>query len=163
VNVDLEAPAADLHADLRRPLPFDDGQAALIFCEHFIEHIRRDDALNFLRECRRVLRPGGRLRLSTPDLRWLVAQYVAGNLDEWQDVDWRPATTCRLMNEGMRSWGHEFLYDREELLALLGEAGFDRIEAVAHRESRHPELAGLECRPWHRELILEAERTDTGA
>ena len=158
VNLDIDSPLADVRADLRQPLPFQDGQVALIFCEHFHEHITRDEALGFLGECRRVLEPGGRLRLSTPDLRWVVAHYVAGHLDEWADVDWTPRTPCQLMNEGMRSWGHQFLYDRDELTTLLHQAGFAAVETQPHRQSAHPDLAGLECRPWHREIILEAER-----
>lgn len=158
VNLDIDSPVADLCADLRQPLPFEDAQVSLIFCEHFIEHITRDEALSLLGECRRVLRQGGRLRLSTPDLRWLIAQYVAGHLDEWADVDWTPQTPCQLMNEGMRSWGHQFLYDRDELTTLLQLAGFGAVETQPHRQSTHPDLAGLECRPWHREIILEAER-----
>lgn len=156
VNVDLDSPVADLHADLRRPLPFANDTFDLIFCEHFIEHITRDEAIRFLGECRRVLHRPGTLRLSTPDLRWLCAQYISGHLDEWVDVDWTPRTPCQLLNEGMRAWGHQFLYDRDELIDLLRQSGFDEIRDAPHRASEHPDLANLECRPWHRELILEA-------
>ncbi len=156
VNLDLDAPAADVHADLRQALPFPDATADWIFCEHVIEHITREEGLRLLVECRRVLTLSGVLRLSTPDLRWLIAQYIADNLDEWRDVTWTPQTSCQLMNEGMRSWGHQFLYDRDELTALLHQAGFTAIRTMPHRQSEHLALTGLECRPWHRELILEA-------
>ena len=98
----------------------------------------------------------GVFRVSTPDLRWLVAQYVSGKLDEWTDVGWVPETSCRLFNEGMRLWGHQFVYDLPELLLTLREAGFSDIRQVKHRESIHSDLVGLECRPWHQELIVEA-------
>lgn len=156
LNIDLDSPMADRHADLRQPLPFLDATVERIFSEHFIEHITRDEGAALFKECRRVLQPGGVLRLSTPDLRWLVAQYIAGRLDGWRDVGWTPDTPCRLMNEGMRLWEHQFLYDREELTAALRSAGFDRVQDRRHHESPHPDLVGLECRPWHRELIMEA-------
>ena len=156
LNIDLDSPTADRHADLRRPLPFSDDTVDLIFNEHFVEHITRDEGAAFFKECRRVLQHGGVLRVSTPDLRWLVGQYISGRLDEWTDVGWMPDTPCRLMNEGMRLWGHQFLYDKQELKAALHLAGFSNIREQLHRESSYPELARLECRPWHRELIMEA-------
>lgn len=156
LNVDLDSPLADEHADFRNPLPYIDASADYIFNEHFLEHITREEGLAFLKECRRVLKAGGIFRVSTPDLRWLTAQYSSGKLDEWHDVHWVPETSCRLLNEGMRSWGHQFVYDLPELLAILHEAGFSDVHQVKYRESASHELAGLECRPWHQELIVEA-------
>lgn len=156
LNVDLDSPLADVHADFRHPLPYVDASVDLIFNEHFLEHITREEGSAFLKECRRVLKPGGVFRVSTPDLRWLVAQYVGGKLDEWNDVGWTPETSCRLLNGGMRLWGHQFVYDLPELLGTLREAGFSDIRQVRHGESSRAELVGLECRPWHQELIVEA-------
>lgn len=156
VNIDFDAPKADLKADLRQALPYGTASGRLIFNEHFIEHITREEGLAFLKECRRVLKPGGILRVSTPDLRWIVAQYVSGNLDEWADVAWIPSSACRLLNEGLHSWGHQFVYDLPELVGALNAAGFVNVRVEKHQQSSVPELVGLECRPWHRELIVEA-------
>lgn len=161
-NVDLDAPEADQHLDLRKPLPFDDGSAEFIVNEHFIEHVTRDQAVAILRECHRVLAPGGVLRLSTPDLRFLMEQYLAGDIHEWAGL-WEPSTPCCMVNDGMRLWGHEFLYDQDELTLALHEAGFSEIHFVAWRESQLPELVGLENRPYHRELIVEAVRDGRAA
>jgi predicted SAM-dependent methyltransferase len=50
----------DLTIDLREPLPFADGSARSIYSEHTLEHFYREhDAPNLLRECHRVLAPGG--------------------------------------------------------------------------------------------------------
>lgn len=157
VNIDIESEQADVKLDLREQLPFADGSADFIFAEHFIEHVTREDGVSLLRECARVLRPEGVLRLSTPNLKWLVAMYVMENVDEW-DVLWRPDTPCQLLNQGMRSWGHEFVYDKRELFSVLAEAGFATVREVPWRDSSVPELKNLENRPFHRELIIEAVR-----
>ena len=156
-NVDLDSPAADMQADLRNPLPYTDATVDLIYNEHFLEHLTLEQGLSFLKECRRVLKPRGVLRISTPDVRWLLSQYIVGRLDEWTDAGWVPETPCRLLNEGMRRWGHEFVYDLPELTMALQVAGFSEINRVGHRTSGNRELVGLECRPWHQELIVEAQ------
>lgn len=158
LNIDLDSPLADIHADFRDPLPYPDKSVDFIFTEHFIEHISLDEGILFLKECYRVLKKGATLRLSTPDLRWLIAQYVAGKLNEFEDVGWVPETPCRLLNEGMRLWGHQFVYDDVELIDALNTSGFSEISRVNYRVSTHLDLMGLECRPWHQELIFEASR-----
>lgn len=157
-NVDLDSPLADVHLDLRKALPYADASVDYVFNEHFIEHLTREDGISLLKECRRILKPGGVLRISTPNLRWVAAQYLGGKLDEWADVGYLPETSCRLMNESMRFWGHQFVYDMPELVLALQKAGFAKLVGLRHRQSMHPDLVGLECRPWHEELIVEASK-----
>jgi len=157
LNVDLDAPSADMHLDLRQVLPFEDESVEYIMNEHFIEHLTRDEALAFLKECHRVLRADGVLRLSTPDLEFLTVRYLARDIEEWKGL-WLPETPCRMMNEGMRSWGHQFMYDAEELSGILAQAGFGEVRFARWRESAIPDLVGLEDRPFHGELIVEASR-----
>lgn len=157
-NVDLSGPGPVIELDLTLPLPARSDAFDLVYCEHFIEHITLEQARGLIGECFRVLRKGGVFRVSTPDLQKLVEEYKSGRLDEWHDVHWTPKTPCRLLNEGMRLWGHEFLYDRAELASLLEAAGFGRVVDVGWRESEHVALRGLECRPFHNEIILECTK-----
>jgi predicted SAM-dependent methyltransferase len=157
-NIDLSNDANIINFDLTIPLPVNSETISFIYCEHFIEHISYDQAKRLIGDCYRVLKPGGVLRVSTPSLRKLIDEYLAGRLSEWHDVGFFPSTPCHMMNEGMRSrsWGHEFLYDADELAHLFVDAGFSMVTNVAWRESNYEELKGLECRPFHDELILEA-------
>ncbi len=156
LNVDIDSSCADLLHDLRSPLPFESESVSHIYNEHFFEHLTLQEGAAFLKECRRVLIKGGVLRISTPDLRWLIEQYVSGAVDEWKDVDWLPLTPCQLLNEGVRSWGHLFVYDQDELCVALSAAGFNEVRKVGWRTSVHPEMCDMESRPFHRELIVEA-------
>jgi predicted SAM-dependent methyltransferase len=63
-----------------------------------------------------------------------------------------------MLNEGLREWGHQFVYDACELGRLLEEAGFREVTQVAWRESTTPALRNLECRPFHGEIICEATK-----
>ena len=139
-----------------KPLPLKNHSIRLIYSEHFIEHISRDEALRLLRNCRALLADAGVLRISTPDLRRLAQDYRAGNIPVMPHVAWRPATPCAMINEGMRLWGHQFIYDEEELTSLLNAAGFSVVRRVRWRQSEHPELRNLETRPDFGDLILEA-------
>lgn len=142
--------------DLTLLLPVASNSVRFIYSEHFIEHIPHEAAAQLLRECHRVLRPDGVVRMSTPNLRKLISEYESGRLDEWINVGWRPETPCRLLNEGLRKWDHQFVYDEAELLDLVRAAGFQDCRLVEWRVSSHPELHELETRPFHDEVIFEA-------
>jgi SAM-dependent methyltransferase len=65
-----------LEHDAREPFPFEDEVFQWIISEHFIEHITPNQAVRWLKECRRMLKPGGIIRISTPDLRIYVKGYL---------------------------------------------------------------------------------------
>jgi len=160
INSDVDHPNPQLRIDLRSPLPYGDSSIDFIFWEHVLEHLTRVEGVAALKECVRVLRADGVLRLSTPDVRWVTHMYLNGNIHEWKDSGWTPATPCQLLNEGLRSWGHQFVYDADELLSVLGAAGFPYIRRVSWRTSTYPDLCGLESRPYHHDLIFEARKTE---
>ncbi len=61
-----------IRIDATEPLPFDDSTFAHVYSEHMIEHLDHLAGQRLLGEICRVMRPGGRLRLSTPDLGRLL-------------------------------------------------------------------------------------------
>lgn len=142
--------------DLRKPLPLNERQVRFIYTEHFIEHVKRQDAALLLSNARQAMAPGAILRVSTPDLRKLADDYLNGRAVHMPHGGWYPETPCQMLNEAVRYWGHVFLYDETELVALLGECGFSKIHRVAWGESEHAELRGLESRPDFGDLIVEA-------
>jgi predicted SAM-dependent methyltransferase len=154
-NVDLQGPPAVIRLDLTRALPVVSDRMACVYSEHFIEHIEQAAAARLLRECHRVLKPGGVLRLSTPSLTVLVDHYRAGRTDYWVDMNWKPASPAHLLNEGLSLWGHRFVYDAPALEAMLRDAGFTTIERREWRQSPFPAMAGIECRSFHGELIYD--------
>ena len=62
--------------DLRKGIPFASNTFDVVYHSHFLEHIERDAASGFLKECGRVLKPSGMLRIVVPDLHQLCEEYV---------------------------------------------------------------------------------------
>src|SRR3989304_3714321 len=67
-----------VHHDLTYGLPLSDGVADFVYSSHFLEHLSRKDAVQLLRESYRILKPGGTLRISVPDLEYAVLLYTVG-------------------------------------------------------------------------------------
>lgn len=137
-------------------LPYSDTSVDFIFSEHFIEHLDYQQGQIQLQECYRVLKPSGVLRISCPDLEVLVKDYLSGELSRWESVGWLPTSPCLMINQGMRSWGHQFLWDFTLLRTCLASSGFQEIYRVSRHKSAFPELKYLESRPDTCDLIVEA-------
>lgn len=101
-----DATAVELEPDT--PLPLPDGAFDLVLCTETIEHVR--DTQLLLSEIRRVLRPGGRLALTTPAHGRVTAlRMLLGGLEH--ELDPRSP--------------HLRLLTRRSLAALLDDLGFD--------------------------------------
>jgi predicted SAM-dependent methyltransferase len=157
INYDIEPGPGGVRVDLRKRLPLDDASVDFAFSEHFLEHVSRADGVAFLREVARVLKPAGVLRLSTPSLAYVARKYLDASLISLPGV-WEPKTPAQMLNGALREWGHEFVYDLPELFAVLGEAGFTKFESRDWRSSNHAPFRDREVRPYHHELILEAQK-----
>ena len=62
--------------DIRKGIPFPEGQADAVYASHVIEHLSRSDAMSLAKECGRALRSGGVIRFVVPDLEAMVSQYL---------------------------------------------------------------------------------------
>ena len=158
INIDIE-PGADMQLDLTQSLPWDDRSVDGIFSEHFIEHISQADAIRLLRECRRILVPGGVVRIATPDLQEMVRDYAEQRIHpDWEKfgLGWT-ANRCERFNIGMRWWGHQWMYDEEELTRLARMVGLEVRRRCLIGESDLPMFRNLEYRE-SSTLILELEK-----
>jgi predicted SAM-dependent methyltransferase len=144
VNIDLFGDC-ELHLDIRRGLPFDDGSAAVIYGEHFFEHLEYvDEARHFLSEAYRVLEPGGLFSLGVPDAEESLRAYAAGDRGFFQRERelWPPYpdwcdTPMHHVNYTFRyGQQHKYAYDLETLARTLSKAGFQDPQ----RRPFNPEL-----------------------
>lgn len=138
VNLDYRwRPGVDVVWDILRPLPFPSDRFAGVFTEHCLEHFDLKQLAGVLKEVRRILRPGGTLRIVVPNLAKYVDAYSRRLRGEAEDQ--RLATAAafnRVFYSGhvwmsrSRWWndGHHFIHDFQSLSAALLEAGFSRAE-----------------------------------
>lgn len=76
-NIDLESAGPGVRQyDLRRGLPYEDDSFDGVYHSHVLEHIEPGHAAAMIAECRRVLRPGGILRVVVPDLEGIARSYL---------------------------------------------------------------------------------------
>lgn len=133
--------------DLRKPLPWESGSVDYIHMEHFFEHITRDEQNRLLLECNRVLKPGGVVRISGPDLQKIAALYLSGDVELWRSRSNAPCETiCDFMNDVFYNWGHRYIPDPDQLTMQLRRAGFHSVKLCEFGKSEHAELCGIESR-----------------
>jgi len=153
LNADAHPVGEVMYLDVTRKFSFPDNTFDYAYSEHLIEHLGYKEGLCMLAECFRVLRPGGYLRIATPDVAVLFA-LCADNLSElqkqylkWMVDTYMPAAAYNgifVLNYFFRHWEHRFLYDEKALRYSLEQAGFAAIVKCAVGLSRSPELGGLE-------------------
>ena len=88
-NVDFISTGKDVTAhDLTKGVPFANNTFKLVYHSHLLEHFPKTQAESFIRECYRVLKPQGVLRIVVPDLEQIARIYLtavekADSSPEW--------------------------------------------------------------------------------
>lgn len=140
--------------DAAKAFPFEDSTFDYIFSEHQIEHLTFQEGQFMLRECMRVLKPGGKIRIATPDLEMLLGLYASQQNEiqqryiKWIGDAYSPqGGACGavfVINNAFYNWEHRFLYDPATLRDILGKAGFVDITRYPPGESDDEVLRGIE-------------------
>ena len=159
---DLDAACQpEVVAGLGRGLPFATSSVDFVLCDHAISCIGLEATRAFLAECRRLLKPGGAMRLLTPDLKELARLYLEQPqrlVDLWNATVGIPLATgsaCEVFNLALEIQCR-FQFDAPTFVELAREAGFDATP-VEYRRSSHPELAGLDVRPHDQSVSMSFE------
>lgn len=117
--------------DAKTGLPYADETVDIVLASHFIEHLNREDGKKFLRECKRVLKPDGILRLVIPNALTICNKYLEGRLKEYYKHVNISVENSADDAEGMFHLlisGHQTIYDYEGLKKAMEECGFTNIK-----------------------------------
>jgi SAM-dependent methyltransferase len=151
--------------DLTKRLPFEDNTVSVIYGAHVLEHLYLADAQRLLGECKRVLRPGGVIRLVVPDLRSMVTNYLKNKNGGSPSASEKIAAADRLNEKlGFRSpapptgnalfkfyylWKdfhhHKWMYDSDSLIHYLADAGFAQVSEKGYLQSEIPAIEEVEA------------------
>ena len=114
--------------DLSNGLPYDDQVVDLIFLSHVLEHFDYATGKRLLRECRRVLKPDGVLRVAVPDAGNLFDLYAHGQLSSLREICGdEPEDDLQLLHAFLYGDEHRSIYDAQTLTRSLQDAGFSRV------------------------------------
>jgi predicted SAM-dependent methyltransferase len=131
VHVDIRRlPHVDVVTPLEQLGMFDDDSVTLVYASHVLEHFSRTAIPAVLAEWRRVLRPGGVLRLAVPDFEALISVYrKTGELD---------SVLGPLVGRQDHPYNfHYMVFDRKKLSAMLCDAGFRDVRPWDWRTTEH--------------------------
>jgi SAM-dependent methyltransferase len=131
-------------------LPFQAGTVDVVYSSHMLEHLDRLEAHAFLLEAFRVLRPGGWVRITVPDLQRYVREYEqSGDADEFLDrlrlAASRASRRERLLLRATGFRGHRWMYDSASLTRLLESCGFT-VALLDAGETLMPNVGDLDLR-----------------
>lgn len=153
MNTELYGSKELIPIDLLKPLPIPNSTIDYIFSEHVHEHFSFDQGQQMLREYFRVLRKNGKVRIATPNLKFLIdlyndkktktqQDYIKWSSDEF--IDQSVYIDTFVINNFVRAWGHQFIYDFKSLKWALEQIGFVNIKECKPGESSDPHLKDLE-------------------
>ena len=162
VNIDMIATGDDVIAhDLSKGIPLPDKSAEIVYHSHVLEHIPRENAPAFIRECFRVLAPGGVLRVAVPDLERIVRTYIAklegavrGDEAAAHDYDW---IMLELLDQavrnkpggGMHSYlGAPDLKNARFVVERIGEEGAAMIHGLQNPGTVNPAVVHSSSARW---------------
>jgi SAM-dependent methyltransferase len=87
VNIDIDPHEGAIAHDLRQGIPLPDSSADLIYHATMLAFLQPEEARRLMDECRRVLRPGGILRIATEDLEQMCRVYLEKLEAAWNGDD----------------------------------------------------------------------------
>ena len=155
VNADVEPSAPSIiRLDASRGLPFSDNTFDICYSSHVLEHLKQAEAAHFLSEIRRIMKPGGIVRLAVPDLEGIVRSYLqtfdqamAGNKEAEMYYDWM---VIELLDQMVRKKSGGKMGDylkecpsaaRSFVLSRMGSEAAPFFEASGKKEGLYSRLA----------------------
>lgn len=135
----------DAEVDITKTLPFGNGVADFVFAEHVVEHVTYEQALAFFRECHRILKSGGVVRIAVPSIERVMRH---GNEDYFKFAsrwtDFHEVSRRAAMGAILHAHGHQAPWTDSLLRASLYLSGFTGASTYPPGQSGYAELVGVE-------------------
>ena len=139
-------------------LPDENKSVDYIYCSHVLEHFEKEEAVKILKECRRVLKDKGLIRIVLPDLSKIIKNYKDAEQFNREffgfDKDLFIGPLGKLKRIFIRE--HQWMYDLSSAKILLKESGFNEIRICSFRKSKVPDIDKLDLEQ-HKKISLYLE------
>lgn len=146
--------------DASKPFPILSGSFDYVYSEHVFEHLNFEQQLINLKESLRILIPGGKIRIATPNFDFLPNLAVNKKSEfEQEYLEWNFTTFLKniplklmdtdnlevyVINNYFRDWGHQLIHNKSSIQNLMEYAGFEVLGFQNVGQSPDPNLKGLE-------------------
>jgi predicted SAM-dependent methyltransferase len=161
INTNLEpGPGVDISGDIRAGLPLESDSVRYIAGMHALCELAYLDVVPALRELRRVLEPGGLLRLGLPDLDRAIAALARGDAAYFHIPDNETPSISGKFIVQMTWYGtNRMMFNREFARELLERAEFRSVTCCQYRQTAgpFPDIVELDNRP-EETLFVEAQK-----
>lgn len=151
INADLVPVDDDVRAlDVTRPLPFETASMEAVYHAHLIEHLEPSIGRRFIEDCYRVLRPGGVIRVTVPDLEQIAREYLdclesAERGDEGSEAryDWivlemlDQLVRTRSGGEMLRHWSRDEVPAEPYVIRRMGDQYTATRKAIVDHRRAH--------------------------
>lgn len=161
LNVDISRENKDVvYMDAAKPFPIPDNTFDYVFSEHVFEHLNIHGQLNYLYEARRILKPGGVIRIATPNIERIIGLFKKGRNEVENDyLNWNYTTFLKdvnlilkdinhkevyVVNNFFRDWGHQLIHSPESINHLIELTGYSDIQRKNVMDSNYAALMNLE-------------------
>ena len=137
INSDQKAGLGiDISCDIREGLPIDTGSIDYVFSNHALPEVPYNDLLPVIQELRRVIKPGGVLRLSLPDLMKGIEAYQRGDKEYFLIPDEDAESIGAKLIVQLIWYGYtRTLFTEDFARELMEKAGFKDVTICAYRQT----------------------------
>lgn len=140
-------PPGIIHHDIRKGLPFENNSVDYIYTSHFLEHVKKNEAIRIMEECHRILKPQGWIRIVVPDFKLLANKYIKNELSIEDFLKALGMDSGKLLFKFFYSKDrHKWMYDFQSLNHLLTTCGLKNITRRRFKESKVPDVDILDNR-----------------
>jgi predicted SAM-dependent methyltransferase len=146
--------------DVRKPLPFKSNSFEAVYSSHLLEHLYLNEAEELLKECFRILCPGGIIRIVVPDFKYVLEEYgkglnrkqsprdLADNISRkifiWEQKPHSRNIICKIYDSMKDFHSHKWMYDANSLINHLERAGFKNAKEMKANQSKIKDIEKVE-------------------
>ncbi len=144
--------------NIKNDLPDEDESVDYIYCSNVLEHFEKYESTAVLKECQRVLKKDGIVRVIVPDLKKMIENYTSADNFNREYFGYNKDQYNGIIGRFKRFFirGHQWMYDSNSFYELLKEIGFSNIKEYKFRKGELPNLDKLDLE-MHKKLCIYYE------